>query len=56
MALVVRADFHWLVGNRVKVKRRRAGLLQAVGDGPALEPPFAQEGLAALLDCTGPRS
>src|SRR3954467_11717685 len=26
-----------------------AGLLQAVGDGPALEPPLAQEGFAALL-------
>src|SRR3954454_23332871 len=33
-----------------------AGLLQAVGDGPALEPPLAQEGFAALLDLLGGRS
>ena len=53
MAFVVRALFHWLGGRRVKAKSLIAGLLQAVGDGSVPEPPFAQEGLPALLDVLG---
>ena len=30
-----------------------AGLLQAVGNGPVPQPPFAQEGLPALLNVFG---
>ena len=50
IALVVRALFHWLGGSRVKVKEPITGLLEAVGYRLAFEPPFAQEGAAALLD------
>ena len=50
MALVVRADFHWLGGSRVKANSALAGLLQAVGHGAALQPPLAQERLAPRLD------
>src|SRR6185312_8705126 len=50
MAFVVRADFHWLSGNRVKGEQTIPGFFQAVGDGAALQPPFANERPAARFD------
>lgn len=46
MALVVRADFHWLGGNRAG-EEPLSGFLKAVGDGPALQPPFS--GVSGVL-------
>src|SRR5712672_2736517 len=56
IALVVRTLRHWLGGKRTKVNKRYSCLLQAVGNGAVLEPPFSDEGLAAdfdLLRCRG---
>ena len=56
MALVVRADFHWLVGQPGEGEQPVAGFFQAVGHGAAFQPPFANERLAArfdLLRCLG---
>src|ERR671939_366289 len=50
MAFVVRADFHWPGGQPGEGEQRLAGLLEAVGDGPALRPPLAQERLPPRLD------
>ena len=50
IALVVRALFHWLTGNRVKVNSRSPASLEAVGHRLAFEPPFADEGPSVRLD------
>ena len=47
MALVVRADFHWLLDRRVKVKSLSPRFCEAVRDGPAFQPPLADKRLAA---------
>src|ERR1700760_3277318 len=47
IAFVVRTLRHWSGGRGVKVKRRSPA---AVGDGPVLEPPLADEGFAAHFD------
>src|SRR6516165_6282695 len=49
IAFVVRALRHWLGGSRAKVQTV-ADFLQAFGDGAVLEPPLADEGLAAGFD------
>src|SRR5215204_6078723 len=54
MAFVVRALFHWLGGRRVKANRWSPAS-EAVGNGPVPQPPFAQEGLPALLNVFGRR-
>src|SRR3954464_2129123 len=53
MALVVRADFHWLEGSRGKANSASPASSQAVGHGPTLQPPLAQEGLSPRLDLLG---
>src|SRR6266446_6156630 len=50
IALVVRALRHWLGGSRVKVKRRSPASSRLSANRPTLEPPLADEGLAAALD------
>src|SRR5215469_13284370 len=50
IALVVRALFHWLRGNRVKVKSRSPASSRLSATALASEPPFADEGPSALLD------
>src|SRR5215204_4331686 len=50
IAFVVRTLRHWLGGRRVKLNRRSPASSQAVGDGAVLEPPLADEGLAAGSD------
>src|SRR3954452_6885113 len=49
-ALVVRADFHWLTGSRVKGKRRSPASSRLSATGSGFEPTLAQEGFAARLD------
>ena len=48
MALVVRGALPLARRQPREGEQGVAGLLQAVGDGPALEPPLAQEGLPLL--------
>ncbi len=50
IAFVVRTLRHCLNGSRAKGEQPVAGFLQAVGDGAVLEPPLADEGLAADFD------
>ena len=50
IALVVRARAPVIGGNRCEGEEPIAGVLQAVGDGAVLEPPLADECLAAGFD------
>ena len=47
MALVVRADFHWLLDRPVKVKSLSPASARLSRDGPAFQPPLADKRLAA---------
>ena len=50
MALVVRADFHWLSGKPGEGEQPLARFFQAVGDGAAFQSPFTNQRPAARFD------
>jgi len=50
IAFDVRIDFHWLFREPREGEQLVARFLQAIGDGAAFQPPFADERLALRLD------